>query len=160
MKIIQKSSQNFNERACPIDMIVIHATATDTLAHTFSYLIDSVEPHRVSSHYVIDRDGMVYQLVDESKRAWHAGVSEWDGMTDLNSHSIGIEFQCPAVGEKLGDFTMPQIKSGIELCREIRQRHTIPLRNLVRHSDIAPGRKQDPGALFPWDEFVAQVNKK
>lgn len=157
MKIIQKPSPNFNDRTDKIDMIVIHSTATDTLDETFSYLIHSKEPNRVSAHYVIDRDGTVYRLVDEQKRAWHAGVSFWNGKTDINSCSIGIEFQCPAWGDALGDYTPEQIESGILLCRDICMRYGITPHNIVRHSDIAPGRKKDPGALFPWESFVKDI---
>lgn len=156
-EIIQKPSPNFDERKDDICMIVIHATATNTLDETFSYLIHSAAPNRVSAHYVIDRDGMVYQLVDEQKRAWHAGVSTWDGKTDINSCSVGIEFQCPAIDDELGDFTLEQLKAGILLCREICKRYSITAHNVVRHSDIAPGRKKDPGASFPWDEFIKRV---
>lgn len=158
MKIIHKPSQYFNERKCPIDMLVLHATATPDLEKTFGYLIDAIGPAPVSAHYVIDRDGTIYQLVDESKRAWHAGVSRWGKITeDLNSHSIGIEFQCPAVSDtELGTFTSEQIESGLLLCQEIIERHHIPLCNVVAHSDIAPERKIDPGCHFPWDKFVAK----
>ncbi len=156
MKIIQKPSPYFNERTAKIDMLVIHATATETLADTFGYLIEGQGPAPVSAHYVIDRDGTVYQLVDESKRAWHAGVSFWGDMTDLNSHSIGIEFQCPAVSaDELGTFSEAQIEAGLVLCRDIMTRYHIPLENVVAHSDIAPGRKKDPGKNFPWNRFVA-----
>lgn len=157
MKIIQKPSPNFDERKNSIDMIVIHATATDTLDETFSYLIHSAAPNRVSAHYVIDRDGTVYRLVDEQKRAWHAGVSAWDGKTDINSCSVGIEFQCPACDDELGDFTPEQLQAGVLLCRDICKRYGITAHNVVRHSDIAPDRKKDPGFLFPWDDFVKRV---
>lgn len=157
MNIIQKPSPHFDERTDKINMIVIHATATATLGETFSYLVHSKAPNRVSAHYVIDRDGTVYQLVDEQKRAWHAGVSLWDGKTDINSCSIGIEFQCPAAHDELGDFTPEQLQTGVLLCRDICTRYGITAHNVVRHSDIAPGRKKDPGALFPWEEFVNEV---
>lgn len=156
MKIIQKPTVHFDERKTPIDMVVIHATESPTLAYTFELLLGSKAPNRISAHYVIDRDGTVYQLVDESKRAWHAGVSIWDGQTDLNSHSIGIEFQSP----KDGDFTAEQLDAGVELVADIVARHSIPLRNIVRHKDIAPTRKSDPNELFPWDEFILKVARK
>ncbi len=156
MKIIQKPSPYFNERKALIDMLVIHATETESLADTFGYLIEGLGPAPVSSHYVVDRDGSIYQLVDESKRAWHAGVSFWGDMTDLNSHSIGIEFQCPLLPSgEVGHFSEEQIQAGLELCRDIINRHHIPLENVVAHSDIAPTRKKDPGKYFPWDKFVS-----
>lgn len=157
MKIIQKPSPHFNDRTTSIDMIVIHATATQTLDETFSYLIHSQAPHRVSAHYVIDRDGTVYQLVDESKRAWHAGISRWGDREDINTYSIGIEFQCPTQSDgTLGNFTQDQIQSGLELCHDIQKRYHILPKNVVGHSDIAPNRKQDPGILFPWEIFVRE----
>ena len=77
MKIIQKFSSHFDERKSPIDMIVFHATATKTLEETLSIFIEKEEGGRVSSHYVIDRDGTIYQVIPEEKRAWHAGISRW-----------------------------------------------------------------------------------
>lgn len=137
-------------------MIVVHATESDTLDYTFELLLNSKVPNRISAHYVIDRDGTAYQLVDEKKRAWHAGTSEWNGATDINSHSIGIEFQSPHGG----DFMAAQLATGIELGREIVQRYGILKNNIVRHKDIAPSRKSDPNESFPWDEFVDKVIRK
>lgn len=155
MIIIQKPSMHFDERQSSISMIVFHATATKSLEETFSILIDKEEKPRVSAHYVIDRDGAIYQLVDESKRAWHAGVATWGKIKeDLNSCSIGIEFQCPATGEQtFNEFTIAQIKTGIILCADIMKRYHIKPKNVVAHSDIAPGRKFDPGMTFPWEMF-------
>lgn len=155
MKIIEKPSTHFNERACGIDMIVLHATATDTLEQTFYYLIEKEEQPRVSAHYVIDREGTVYRLVPDSKRAWHAGVASWgDIAADINSHSIGIEFQCSAVGEQAFDsFTSAQIESGMALCRQLMEKYQILPKNVVAHSDIAPDRKYDPGLTFPFERF-------
>lgn len=155
MNIIEKPSTHYNERACKIDMIVLHATATNTLEETFYYLIEKEEQPRVSSHYVIDRDGTIYRLVDDDKRAWHAGLGCWDNITeDLNSHSIGIEFQCPAKGEQsFVEFTSEQINTGIELCRFLMNKYGIQPHNVVAHSDIAPNRKYDPGRTFPWELF-------
>lgn len=158
MKIIEKPSTHFNERTCGVDMIVLHATATDSLEQTFFYLIDKEEQPRVSAHYVIDRDGTVYRLVDESKRAWHAGIASWGSITeDINSHSIGIEFQCPAIGDQaFAEFTPEQITAGMELCRQLMERYQIKPQNVVAHSDIAPDRKYDPGMTFPFEQFWQQ----
>ncbi len=155
MHIIEKPSTHFNERACAIDMIVLHATATDTLADTFYYLIEKEGDARVSSHYVIDRDGTIYRLVPDEKRAWHAGVSTWgDILSDINSHSIGIEFQCPASGDRtFTEFTSAQIESGIALCQSLMAKYAILPHNVVAHSDIAPNRKFDPGITFPFEKF-------
>lgn len=156
MKIIQKFSSHFDERKSPIDMIVFHATATKTLEETLSIFIEKEEGGRVSSHYVIDRDGTIYQVIPEEKRAWHAGISKWkDIKEDINSHSIGIEFQCPPTGERtFTEFSKEQIESGLLLCEDIMKRYKIKPENVVAHSDIAPDRKFDPGSTFPWEVFV------
>lgn len=156
MKIIRSiCSPHYNERKKTIRMLVLHATATGTLDETFSYLIDSVAPNRVSAHYVIDRNGQIYQLVPDEKRAWHAGISWWPDMgDDINDVSIGIEFQCPEKNGQLGGFTKKQIKSGTFLCRYLCDRYQIAPKNVVGHSDIAPDRKKDPGKQFPWEIFV------
>ncbi|MBE6455821.1 MAG: N-acetylmuramoyl-L-alanine amidase [Alphaproteobacteria bacterium] len=155
MKIIQKPSTHYNERACSIDMIVLHATATPTIQETFYYLIEKEEQPRVSSHYVIDTDGTIYQLVADDKRAWHAGLGCWGNiLEDINSHSIGIEFQCAASGtQSFAQFSDKQIQSGIDLCRELMKKYNIKPFNVVAHSDIAPDRKYDPGRTFPWELF-------
>lgn len=157
MIIVQKPSSHFDERKADISMIVLHATATNSLEETFSILIDQEEKPRVSCHYVIDRDGVIYQLVEESKRAWHAGIACWGEIKeDVNSHSIGIEFQCPATGaQTVSEFTPAQIKAGMALCADIMERYQISSSNVVAHSDIAPGRKFDPGMTFPWEMFWA-----
>lgn len=158
MKIIQKLSSHFDERKADIDMIVLHATATNSIEETLSIFIEKEDGGRVSSHYVIDRDGTIYQVIPEEKRAWHAGVSSWREITeDINSHSIGVEFQCPAAGERsFMDFSNEQISAGLILCKDIMARYGIKPENVVAHSDIAPDRKFDPGATFPWEEFYNQ----
>ena len=155
MKIIQKPSTHFDERKSKIDMIVFHATATNSIEETLAIFIEKEDDSRVSSHYVIDRDGTIYQVVAEDKRAWHAGVSCWgDIQEDINSHSIGIEFQCPATGDKtFADFSSHQIEAGVKLCADIMKRYQIKPENVVAHSDIAPDRKFDPGVTFPWEIF-------
>jgi N-acetylmuramoyl-L-alanine amidase len=100
---------------------------------------------------MIDEDGTVTQLVDEDKRAWHAGRSSWRGITDVNSASIGIEMVNP--GHEFGyrPFTDEQIEALLPLLADIVKRHNIPRANVVGHSDVAPARKDDPGELFPWE---------
>lgn len=157
MKIIQKPSTHFDERTTSIDMIVLHATATVSIKQTFYCLIEKEEGGRVSVHYVIDTDGTVYQLIADEKRAWHAGISEWDGQTDINSRSIGIEFQCAAIGEKsFAEFTTAQIETGLKLCKILSDKYHIKPRNIVGHSDVAPHRKVDPGRTFPWERFYLE----
>lgn len=151
MKIIRRPSPHFNERACPIDMIVIHAMEYPRIKEACACL----NGYRVSAHYLIARDGTVVRCVDEAKRAWHAGVAAWQGIADdLNSHSVGIELLCDSFAEKRRvNFTKKQIAACGRLCRRLIRAYRIPMENVVRHSDIAPERKSDPGPYFPWRAF-------
>jgi N-acetylmuramoyl-L-alanine amidase len=100
-------------------------------------------------------DGRILRMVDESRRAWHAGKSLWAGETDINSRSVGIEITNP--GHEFGyrPFPDPQVAAVIALCRDILSRHPIPPERVLAHSDVAPLRKDDPGELFPWDRLFA-----
>ena len=150
MKPIDRPSPNFEARPTdtPIDMLVFHYTGMLTSAAALERLCDNTT--RVSAHYLIDEDGALYRLVDETARAWHAGESFWRGNHDINSRSIGIELANP--GHEFGYQPFPerQIKTAIALAQDIVARHSIPPRNIVGHSDIAPSRKQDPGERFDW----------
>jgi N-acetylmuramoyl-L-alanine amidase len=110
---------------------------------------------KVSCHYLVDENGAVFQMVEEGMRAWHAGISVWKGERDINSRSIGIEIHNP--GHALGypDFPGSQIASAIELCLDIASRHSIRPQAVLAHSDVAPGRKADPGEKFDWRELHA-----
>jgi len=136
-----------------IDHLVLHYTGMRSEEGARDWLCDPRS--QVSSHYVVFEDGRVFQLVDESRRAWHAGRSFWRGVTDLNSRSIGIEIANP--GHEFGYRPFPdrQIEAVIGLCRSIFSRHFIPPHQVVAHSDIAPDRKEDPGELFPWEWCAA-----
>ncbi|MCB1579269.1 MAG: N-acetylmuramoyl-L-alanine amidase [Rhodospirillales bacterium] len=142
------TSPNYNDRAddCAPSMIVIHYTGMKTAQAALQRLCNPEA--EVSAHYVIDEDGTLYQLVDEDKRAWHAGVSEWEGCTDINSASIGIELVNP--GHEFGYHPFPheQMAALAKLCKDIMSRHEI--KTVLGHEDVAPGRKQDPGELFDW----------
>lgn len=105
---------------------------------------------QVSCHYLVERDGRVIQLVAESRRAWHAGRSSWQGCTDLNSHSIGVEIVNAGHAGGLPPYPDAQIDAVAALCREIASRHGIRADGVLAHSDIAPDRKADPGEHFPW----------
>ncbi|MBL0966399.1 MAG: N-acetylmuramoyl-L-alanine amidase [Blastomonas sp.] len=109
---------------------------------------------KVSSHYFVDEDGKVTQLVAESVRGHHAGVSSWEGTTDINSRSIGIEIVNP--GHEFGyrPFPEEQMSALIPLVADIVDRYNIPRANVVGHSDVAPARKQDPGELFDWQRLA------
>lgn len=134
-------------------MLVLHYTGMKTTEEAILRLCDAEA--KVSSHYLIDESGKIYQLVAEGKRAWHAGISYWRGNTNINQRSIGIEIvNC---GHEFGytPFPKKQMQSVAKLSLDIISRHKIPARNVVGHSDIAPTRKQDPGELFDW-KWLAQ----
>lgn len=150
MQLIRYPSPNFGDRRGDgtVDMLVLHYTDMTSAQAALDRLCDPQA--EVSAHYLIDEDGRVYQMVDEDKRAWHAGVSYWRGCRDVNSRSIGIELANPGHLNGYRPFPRAQMQSLVTLCRSILSRHDIPARNVVAHSDIAPGRKKDPGELFEW----------
>lgn len=145
-------SPNWNERSLPISMVVLHYTEMKPVDTALERLCDPEA--QVSAHYLITEDGEVIRLVDESKRAWHAGASFWRGHKDVNSASIGIELDHP--GHALGyrPFAEEQIDALIPLLHRIMRQYDIPRANVVGHSDVAPARKTDPGELFPWDRLA------
>jgi N-acetylmuramoyl-L-alanine amidase len=145
-----RPSPNHGERLGPgrPDALVLHYTGMRDGAAAVAWLCDPASG--VSCHYVVEEDGAVLQLVPEARRAWHAGRSHWAGDTDLNSASIGIEIVNGGHDFGLPDFPDPQIAAVIALCRDILARHAIAPERVLAHSDIAPGRKQDPGERFPW----------
>ncbi len=150
-------SPNFNERAADIalDYIVVHYTGMVDAAAALARMCDASA--QVSAHYMIDEDGAVVQLVDEQNRAWHAGKSFWRGMTDINSASIGIELVNPGHEHGYRVFPEAQIAALKKLLREIIARRRMnPATCLLAHSDIAVGRKQDPGELFPWQALAQE----
>jgi len=134
------------------DMIILHYTGMATGEAAEAWLCDPAS--EVSSHYLVHEDGRVVQMVRESDRAWHAGQSAWRGETDVNSRSVGVEIVNP--GHALGyrQFPPRQIAAVIALCRGIAGRHAIPPERILAHSDVAPGRKIDPGERFPWQRLA------
>jgi N-acetylmuramoyl-L-alanine amidase len=108
---------------------------------------------KVSSHYLVEEDGRVFRLVAEERRAWHAGVSFWKGETDINARSIGIEIVNPGHEWGYRPFPEAQVAAVIALVADIRSRWTVPDALILGHSDVAPGRKEDPGELFPWKQL-------
>lgn len=149
------TSPNFNERKYPVSMIVLHYTVIPTCEESLARLSDSTnEAGGVSAHYLVDRDGTLYRLVDESKRAWHAGLGSWAGLDDINSRSIGIEIVNIGLTEdgKREPFPNAQIEAVIKLCKDIQSRY--PIKYVLGHSDVAPQRKQDPGEAFPWKRLA------
>ena len=152
MELIAAPSPNFNTRSAPPDLIVLHYTGMPTGEAALARLCDPEA--KVSAHYLVEEDGRIFALVPEERRAWHAGVSFWRGETDINGASIGIEIVNP--GHEFGyrPFPNPQIRSVAELLGEIRSRWTIDDARILGHSDVAPGRKEDPGELFPWKQLA------
>lgn len=141
-----KASPNHGPRKA--NYVILHHTSSTTLERALATL--SSPQSQVSSHYLLDRDGRVLQLVDENQRAWHAGESYWGGHSDINSASIGIEL----VNDGKEPFAPLQIKALLTLLSDIQSRHKIPRANFLGHADVAPGRKTDPSALFPWRQLA------
>ncbi|KAA2215299.1 N-acetylmuramoyl-L-alanine amidase [Teichococcus oryzae] len=140
-------------------MLVLHYTGMPTSRAALDRLCDPSPPEglpRVSCHYLVEEDGLIWQLVPETRRAWHAGRSFWRGHALLNGRSIGIEVVNPGHEWGYRPFPLLQMAAVAELCLDILGRHPIPARNVVAHSDIAPDRKQDPGELFDWEGLASQ----
>jgi N-acetylmuramoyl-L-alanine amidase len=136
----------------PINMLVLHYTGMQSAAAALDRLCDPAA--RVSAHYLADEDGTLWRLVPEARRAFHAGVSCWQGDSDLNFLSIGIEIVNPGHAWGYRRFPEPQMAALEALCRDILARHRIPPDRVVGHSDIAPDRKADPGELFDWPRLA------
>ena len=149
MDFVDRPSPNFDDRQLPVSMIVLHYTGMPDCEGALDRLTSPEAG--VSAHYCLDEDGTIYRLVDEEKRAWHAGKSRWRGVSDINSASVGIEIVNP--GHEFGyrNFPDAQIDALVPLIASIKDRHGIGRGNVVGHSDIAPTRKEDPGELFPWE---------
>lgn len=146
--MIETPSPNFDDRALPVTMLVLHYTGMPDAASAIQWLANPTS--KVSAHYVVTEDGQIVRMVSEAKRAWHAGRSYWRGINDVNSASIGIEIVNPGHEWGYRPFPIPQIEALIPLVHDILNRHHITRGNVVGHSDVAPARKQDPGELFPW----------
>ncbi len=150
--IRQRPSPNFGPRRdglCP-SLIVIHYTAMDSAEAACDRLCDPAT--EVSAHYLVAGDGGVTQLVDEAQRAWHAGAGSWAGQGDVNSRSIGIELD----NRGTHPFAAPQMAALEWLLRGIMARWRIPPEGVIGHSDMAPGRKADPGPRFDWARLARQ----
>jgi N-acetylmuramoyl-L-alanine amidase len=132
-------------------MLILHYTGMPDEGEALRWLCSPVA--QVSAHYFVFEDGRVLQLVRESRRAWHAGVSHWDGDTDINSSSIGIEIANAGHPGGLPPFGDEQVESVIALAKDIVTRWGIAPERVLAHSDIAPGRKLDPGERFPWERL-------
>ena len=150
--VVPSPSHDERKQGRKPDMIVLHYTGMKTGEAALQRLCKSES--KVSAHYVVFEDGHIVQCVPETFRAWHAGASSWGGEKDVNSCSIGIEIVNP--GHEFGypDFTLRQIAAVISLCKSIHTRRgPISSVRILAHSDVAPGRKQDPGEKFPWEQL-------
>ena len=150
LQALERSSPNHGPRPEParIDMLVLHYTGMTTAAAALERLCDP--DARVSAHYLIEENGITWRLVPENRRAFHAGVSCWEGERDLNAVSFGIEIVNPGHEWGYRRFPEAQMASVELLCRDLVARYSIPPHRVVGHSDIAPERKSDPGELFDW----------
>jgi N-acetylmuramoyl-L-alanine amidase len=148
--IIERPSPNWGARpaAAAIDLLILHYTGMRSAAAALDRLCDPAA--EVSAHYLIDEDGAIYRLVEEARRAWHAGVASWQGRDDVNSFSIGIELVNPGHEWGYREFPPAQVAACTALARDIVARHAIAPARVLGHSDVAPARKQDPGELFDW----------
>jgi len=139
-------SPNHNHRRP--NFVIIHHSGDDSAMETLRTLADPIRA--VSAHYLIGRDGTIYQLVDERARAWHAGDSRWGSSTDINSSSLGIELD----NNGAEPFPEAQIRALLELLADIKKRYRIPAANFLGHADVAPARKADPSRHFPWKKLA------
>lgn len=173
IEILDRPSPNFDARTRAIDLVVLHYTGMQDAEIALARLTDpaplsgkypgpwqaqDIDPAtplgRVSAHYVVDEGGVVYRLVAEENRAWHAGFSSWEGEDDVNARAIGIEIVNGGHDFGLPDFPDAQIEAVIALVGDILARLGLDAARVVGHSDVAPGRKLDPGEKFPWKQLA------
>lgn len=141
-------SPNFGERRP--SYVILHHTSSATVERAAAVLRDPASG--VSAHYLVGRDGKLFQMVDERMRAWHAGDASWGGNTDLNSSSIGIELD----NDGFEPYAEAQIVTLLALLAELRERYKVAPANVIGHGDIAPRRKADPSRYFPWKRLAEQ----
>lgn len=167
-------SPNADERPAntPIELIVIHGISLPPGEFGGHYIeqffqnalpcahhpyFETIAALKVSSHFFIDREGVVTQFVPVTQRAWHAGVSAWQGRPQCNDYSIGIELE----GTDDTPYTLPQYRSLIRLCRTLRRAYPILTSDrLAGHNEIAPDRKTDPGSTFEWARVRRALNMR
>lgn len=150
--VIDTPSPNFDDRKLAVSMLVLHYTGMPDAGSAIDWLANPES--KVSAHYVVTEEGQIVRMVDEAKRAWHAGKSWWRGISDVNSASIGIEIVNPGHEWGYRSFPRAQMEALIPLVHDICTRHGITRGNVVGHSDVAPARKLDPGELFPWSQLA------
>ncbi len=139
---------HFNDRQTPVDMLMFHCSALSG-----EDILKTLDERDLSCHYVIDENAEIIKVIDENKRAYHAGLGFWKNIdTDLNSHSLGIEISNMSLGQEA--YTEAQIIALIELSSTLVSRYRIRPDMIVGHSDTAPSRKADPGKAFPWKQLA------
>ena len=180
-EIVQNPSPNFDERNGIIRFVILHYTGMksqeaalkllcDPDPRRVNYSNDVVQVpkpnpdgsipapppnlHRVSAHYLVYDDGRIFQLVDEHKRAWHAGGGDYASVKDMNSQSIGIEIANGGHDFGIPEFPDAQINAVMWLVEQIKKRHGLDKQHIIGHADWAPRRKLDPGEKFPWQKFA------
>jgi len=144
-------SPNFNSKkrsSKKIKFIIFHYTGMKTESSALKKLTD--EKSKVSSHYLIKKNGQIFTIVPDLYVAWHAGVSSWNNFNALNKNSIGIEISNPGHSFGYIKFSKAQILSLVKLSKFLIKKYDINIKNILGHSDIAPDRKNDPGEKFPW----------
>ena len=171
MRVLNSPHQNSRPLDVAIDMIVLHAISLPagnfemaSIEQLFMGRLDcsahasfaELEGLRVSAHFVVDRNGGITQFVPCQQRAWHAGVSAWQGRDGCNDFAIGIEM----IGDQEQPFTQAQYRETARLCRLLMQRFpAIDRQRIVGHQDIAPGRKWDPGRQWEWAKFDRSLHR-
>jgi N-acetyl-anhydromuramoyl-L-alanine amidase len=166
MRIVD--SPNCDERPSGVEvtLVILHSISLppgqyggDSIERLFTNRLDpqahpyfaEIHELKVSSHFLVRRDGELVQFVPVERRAWHAGVSSWRGRSRCNDFSIGIELE----GTEEDSFTDPQYQTLTRLIHDLRKK--LPLRDVAAHSDVAPGRKTDPGARFDWARLLSAL---
>jgi N-acetylmuramoyl-L-alanine amidase len=158
MRLVWAPSPNHDERKHPVSQIVLHYTGMQSGDEALARLRDPAA--KVSSHYMVRESGEIVQLVEEGRRAWHAGAGRWREQDDINSRSVGIEIvngghDVPCADGSLPPYPDVQIAAVISLVKAILARHGLSPLAVIGHSDLAPTRKTDPGEHFPWARLAA-----
>ncbi len=151
MLITKYYSPNFDKKkrsSSRITCIILHYTGMQSERESLKRLVS--HKSKVSCHYLINRSGSIFNLVNDKNVAWHAGKSKWGKYQNLNANSIGIELENRGHKNGYQNFTKKQIKKLIQLCKILKKKYNIKNKFILGHSDIAPLRKVDPGEKFPW----------
>jgi AmpD protein len=168
LRIVESPNCDDRPPGVEVSLVVLHSISLppgqyggDSIERLFTNRLDpAAHPYfaeirdlKVSSHFLVRRDGEIIQFVPVERRAWHAGASSWRGRSRCNDFSIGIELE----GTEEAPFTEAQYQALAALIRRLQQEH--PIRDVAAHSDVAPGRKTDPGAHFDWTRLLADLTR-